>query len=81
MAHEAAGELEQHRAGVALQRAPERQEQHYMRAVALVGAGGGGGGRRGGGAGPRRVAPRRRSLAPSIRLCLLVGLRRVYFCW
>ena len=65
MAHEAAGELEQHRAG---QRAPERQEQHYMRAVALVGAGGGGGGRRGGGAGPRRVAPRRRSLAPSVRL-------------
>ena len=62
MAHEAAGELEQHRAGVALQRALERPEQHYMRAVALVGAGGGGGGgrggRRGGGAGPRRVAPR-----------------------
>jgi len=85
VAHEAAGELEQHRAGVALQRALERPEQHYMRAVALVGAGGGGGGgrggRRGGGAGPRRVAPRRRSLAPSIRLCLLVGLRRVYFCW
>ena len=68
MAHEAAGELEQHRAGVALQRALERPEQHYMRAVALVGAGGGGGGRRGGGAGPRRVAPRRRSLAPSVRL-------------
>lgn len=86
MAHEAAGELEQHRAGVALQRALERPEQHYMRAVALVGAGGGGGGgrggRRGGGAGPRRVvAPRGRSLAPSVLLSLLVGLQRLFFCW
>ena len=83
MAREAAGQLEQHRAGMALHGHSERQEQHVL-AVALVAAGGGGGGgrggRRGGGAGPRRVvAPRGRSLAPSVLLSLLVGLQRVFF--
>jgi len=82
VACEEAGQLEQHRAGMALHGCSERQEQHVL-AVALVGAGGGGGGRggrRGGGAGPRRVvAPRGRSLAPSVLLSLLVGLQRVFF--
>ena len=84
VACEEAGQLEQHRAGMALHGCSERQEQHVL-AVALVGAGGGGGGRggrRGGGAGPRRVvAPRGRSLAPSVLLSLLVGLQRLFFCW
>ena len=80
-----AGELDdqQHRAGVAMQRAPERQEPHCVRTVApLVGAAGGGGGRRGG-AGPRRVAALGGSLAPRLfaRLCLVVASACTCLCW